>query len=228
MKSFSKISHFISRLKTYFMTGVLVTAPLGLTIYIIWFIIDFFDRSMVKLLPEHFHPDVIFPFTVPGIGVIFFIFIFVFIGFLTANYIGRQIIYLGQSILETTPIIRGIFGAIKQIFETLFSQNATAFRQVVLVEFPRKNCWALGFVTAETREEIKNLHSYDVLSIFIATTPNPTSGFFMFYDKKDVYPLKMTPEEGIKMVISGGIITPPDKRSKEEKQQSIIVSQSSK
>jgi uncharacterized membrane protein len=215
---------FWQKIRKYLITGVLVTAPLGITVYITWFIISFFDGLVAKMFPKDYQLSDILPVTIPGLGLIIVIIGLIFVGFFTANYFGRTILRIGHDILESMPIIRGIFGAFKQVFETLFSQDATAFRKVVMVEFPRKGCWALGFITADTKEEIKNIHENEVLSVFIATTPNPTSGFFMFYDKDDVHPLTMTPEDGIKMVISGGIVTPPDRRSDEERKKSIIPS----
>ena len=140
-----------------------------------------------------------------------------FIGWSTAGLLGRLWTRLTEHLLARMPVIRSVYGAVKQIIETILKQQSNAFRQVVLFEYPRRGSWALGFITGETLGEVQSLTSDDVVNVFLPTTPNPTSGYLLFIPKKDLVMLKMTVEEGIKMVVSGGIVTPPDRRSAEER-----------
>ncbi|MEE8563923.1 MAG: DUF502 domain-containing protein, partial [Alphaproteobacteria bacterium] len=149
---------------------------------------------------------------IPGLGLIIVLIGLVLIGALTANLLGRTFLRIFERVLERMPIIRGIHATFKQVFETILSHQSDAFRQVVLVEYPRRGIWALGFLTGETLGEVQNLTAEKVLNIFLPTTPNPTSGFLLFLPEDDVVVLDMTVEEGIKMVMSGGIVTPEDLR----------------
>ena len=144
------------------------------------------------------------------------------IGFFTANLLGRSLIRFGERLVDRMPVIRSIYGALKQIFETVLAQSSTSFREVVMVEYPRRGLWALAFVTSETKGEVQNLLTDDVVNIFLPTTPNPTSGFLLFVPRATLIPLHMTVEEGIKLVISGGLVTPPDPRSEEERLHPVI------
>jgi uncharacterized membrane protein len=132
---------------------------------------------------------------------------------MTAGFLGRFIIRFGENMLNRMPVIRGVYGASKQILETVLQQQSNAFRQAVLVEYPRRGIWAIAFVTGRTEGEVQNLIADDLINIFLPTTPNPTSGFLLFVPKEDMILLDMSVEEAIKMVISGGIVTPPDRRS---------------
>ena len=137
-----------------------------------------------------------------------------FVGFLTAGLIGRYIIKLGERIIQRLPIIRSVYGALKQIFESVLASSSESFREVVLVEYPRRGIWAIAFITGITKEEVQNITDNEMVNIFLPTTPNPTSGFLLFVPKDELIQLNMTVEEGIKMVISGGIVTPKDKNAK--------------
>ena len=140
----------------------------------------------------------------------------ILVGALTAGILGRYFVRTSERILARMPVIRGLYSATKQIFETVLAQKSNAFRQAVLVEYPRRGIWAIAFITGRTEGEVQNLTRETVTNIFLPTTPNPTSGFLLFVPKKDLVPLTMTVEEAIKMVISGGIVTPPDRRPVEE------------
>ena len=137
-----------------------------------------------------------------------------FVGFLTAGLIGRYIIKLGERIIQRLPIIRSVYGALKQIFESVLASSSESFREVVLVEYPRRGIWAIAFITGITKEEVQNITDNEMVNIFLPTTPNPTSGFLLFVPRDELIQLNMTVEEGIKMVISGGIVTPKDKNAK--------------
>ena len=135
-----------------------------------------------------------------------------FIGFITANFLGRGIVAVGERLVDRMPFVRSIYGALKQIFETILTQSSRSFREVVLVEYPRRGIWAVGFVTSSTQGEVQNVTEENLVNVFLPTTPNPTSGFLLFVPREELRTLHMTVEEGIKMVISGGIVTPPDSR----------------
>ena len=135
-----------------------------------------------------------------------------FIGFLTAGFIGRYIIKLGERIIARLPIIRSVYGALKQIFESVLKTSSKSFREVVLIEYPRKGIWAIGFITGDTKGEVQEISKNTLVNVFLPTTPNPTSGFLLFVPRKDLKVLNMNVEEGIKMVISGGIVTPKFKQ----------------
>ena len=205
---------FFSKFRGYFLTGIVVTAPLGLTIYLAIIFVNFFDNKLRDLIPVQYHYDKILPIQIPGIGLIVVFLLLTFVGFLTAGLIGRYIIKLGERIIQRLPIIRSVYGALKQIFESVLASSSESFREVVLVEYPRRGIWAIAFITGITKEEVQNITDNEMVNIFLPTTPNPTSGFLLFVPKDELIQLNMTVEEGIKMVISGGIVTPKDKNAK--------------
>ncbi len=209
---------FWGRIRGYFLAGVLVTAPLGITGYLAWVIVEFIDHSVTPLLPAKYNPETYLPFSLPGLGVLILIVILTLIGALTAGLLGRWLLHTGERILNRMPVVRSIYSAIKQIFETVMGQQSNAFREAVLVEYPRRGIWAIAFITGVTEGEVQNLTEEETVNIFLPTTPNPTSGFLLFVPKEEVVPLDMSVEEAIKMVISGGIVTPPDRRPLAERQ----------
>ena len=208
---------FRKHMRGYFLAGVLVTAPIGITFYISWLLIRWVDSKITPLIPQSYNPETYLPFAVPGLGLVVVFLVLTFIGWSTAGLLGRLWTRLTERLLARMPVIRSVYGAVKQIIETILKQQSNAFRQVVLFEYPRRGSWALGFITGETLGEVQSLTSDDVVNVFLPTTPNPTSGYLLFIPKKDLVVLKMTVEEGIKMVVSGGIVTPPDRRSAEER-----------
>ena len=201
-----------ARLRAYFFAGVLITAPLSITFYLAALIVGFVDRQVTTLIPTHYNPETYLPFSIPGLGLVIVIISMILIGALTAGFLGRYFVRVSERILARMPVVRSLYSATKQIFETVLAQKSNAFRQAVLVEYPRRGIWAVGFITGRTEGEVQNLTKETVINIFLPTTPNPTSGFLLFVPKKDLVPLAMTVEEAIKMVISGGIVTPPDHR----------------
>ena len=202
----------LRRFRTYFLTGIIATAPIGLTLYLSWVLVKFVDRVVTPWIPAQYNPSTYVPIDIPGTGLIVAIVLLTFIGFITANFLGRQIMSFGERIVDRMPVIRSIYGALKQIFETVLAQSSRSFREVVLIEYPRRGIWAVGFVTSQTRGEIQAIKKDTLVNVFLPTTPNPTSGFLLFVPRGDLVTLHMTVEEGIKMVISGGIVTPPDPR----------------
>ena len=200
----------LGRLRAYFFAGILVTAPAAITFYTAWLLITWIDRWVASLMPGRYSDFL--PVSVPGLGLIVLIVFLILVGMLTAGFLGRLLIRTGENILARMPVVRSIYGAVKQIFETVLAQQSNAFRQVVLVEYPRRGIWAIGFVSGGTRGEVQNLTKEECVNVFLPTTPNPTSGFLLFVPRGDLIVLNMTVEEGIKMVVSGGIVTPPDPR----------------
>ena len=210
------------RLRTYMFAGILVTAPIGITLYLTWVIVHFIDSKVMPLLPQKYNPETFLPFSIPGIGLIVMLIALTLIGWLTAGILGRWIIRFSEHLLARMPVVRNIYSAIKQIMETVMAQQSSAFREVVLIEYPRRGIWAVGFITGGTVGEVQNITDDKMVNIFLPTTPNPTSGFLLFLPEKDVYRLSMTVEEGIKMVISAGIVTPPDRRPSSDQEKPVI------
>ena len=204
----------LGRLRGYFLTGILVTAPIGITLYLAWVFLGFMDARITPLIPEAYNPNTYLPVGVPGLGLAVFIIALTIIGALTRLFIGRALLGLSEQLLRNMPVIRNIYGAIKQIAEALLAQKSEAFRQVVLVQYPRQGIWAIGFVTGTTKGEVqRRTEPLEVVNVFLPTTPNPTSGFLLFFPREDVIELDMTIEEGAKMIISSGIVSPPDRRA---------------
>jgi len=196
------------RARNYFITGIIVVAPISLTIYLVSLVINLIDNRILPLFPDRYNPETYLPFAVPGIGVLVFVVVLTVVGWLTTGLVGRTVVRIGENLLDRMPVVRSIYSALKQIFETVFSQNSRAFRDVVLIPYPREGCWALGFATGTTKGEVQDAIKDEVVNVFLPTTPNPTSGFLLFLPKRDVIFLKMTVEQGIKLVISGGVVTP--------------------
>jgi uncharacterized membrane protein len=207
---------FLGRLRGYFLAGLLVTAPVGITAYLAWIFINFLDNRVTPLIPVQYNPETYLPFGLPGLGLVVIFIFLTLIGALTAGLLGRWVVHTGERVLARMPVVRSIYSATKQVFETVLAQQSNAFRDAVLIEYPRRGIWAVGFITGVTRGEVQNLTEDETVNVFLPTTPNPTSGFLLFVPAKDVTYLDMSVEEAIKMVISGGIVTPPDQRTLEE------------
>jgi len=214
---------FRSHIRGYFLAGVLVTAPIGITFYISWLLIRWVDSKITPLIPAAYNPETYLHFAVPGLGLIIVLITLTIIGWATAGLLGRLWMRISEKLLSRMPVIRSIYAAIKQIIETILKQQSNAFREVVLFEYPRRGSWAIGFITGQTRGEVQNLTSDDVVNVFLPTTPNPTSGYLLFIPRKELVILDMTVEEGIKMVVSGGIVTPPDRRPPEVQKQKRVA-----
>jgi uncharacterized membrane protein len=206
-----------ARLRAYFFAGVLVTAPMGITIYLAWSVVSWIDESVLPFIPAQYNPETYLPFSLPGIGLVVLLIFLTAIGAITAGMVGRMVVGYGERVLSRMPVIRSVYSATKQIFETMLAKKSTAFREVVLVEFPRTGMWSIGFITGVTEGEVQELTDEDVLNVYIPTTPNPTSGYLCFVARSEAYPLSMSVEEGIKMVVSGGLVIPPDRRPPEER-----------
>ncbi len=200
-----------TRLRNYFLTGFVIAAPLAITAYLTWNFIGWVDGWVKPYIPEIYNPETYLPFSIPGFGLLIAIFVITLIGFLTANLIGRTVVGFGENLLARMPLVRSLYSALKQIFATVFRENSDSFKQVVLVEYPRRELWALAFVATDTLGEVqKRLDepAGKTVSVFLPTTPNPTSGFLLFVPMKDITVLDMSVEEAAKLVISAGLVAP--------------------
>jgi uncharacterized membrane protein len=201
----------LGRLRNWFLTGIIVTAPIGLTLYLTMEFVGFVDDKVARLIPAPYHPNRLMPFDIPGVGLLVAVGGLTVIGFLTANFIGRTFLRLGERIVARMPVVSGVYSALKQLFETVLAQSSTSFRQVALIEFPKPGTWAIAFVTAEHKGEVQRRAGEDLIGLFVPTTPNPTSGYFVYVARKNVVMLSMSVDDAMKLVISGGVVPVPDK-----------------
>ena len=208
----SRKSKFTSNLRNNFLTGLAVIIPVFITTYLIWSTIGIVDGWVLPLIPEKYAIDKFIGIDIKGIGVIIFLLFTVFIGSLTKGYFGRTILKSAESLVDRMPVVRSIYNGIKQIAETVFSQSNNSFERACLVEYPRKGIWAVAFVSTKTKGEVSEKigKNKELFSIFLPTTPNPTSGFLLFLPEKDIIFLDMTVEDAAKLVISAGLVTPKD------------------
>jgi len=208
-----KRAGIMGKLRNYFMAGILVTAPISITIYLGWLFVTFVDGKVTPLIPKAYNPENYLPFAIPGIGVVVIIIAMILVGAMTAGFVGRIFNRVSERIMNRVPVLRGIYKATRQIFETILAQQSNAFREAVLVEYPRKGMWVIAFITGTTKGEVQAVTDDELINIFVPTTPNPTSGFLIFVSKSEIIRLSMSVEDALKMVISGGIVTPPDSRA---------------
>jgi len=200
----------MARLRTYLLTGVIVTAPISITIYVAWSVIEWFDKQFVPLIPAMYLPEAYLHYQVPGLGVIVALIGLTLVGMLTANILGRSIVRIGERLVDRMPIVRGVYNVLKQIFETVLQDSSDAFQLAALVEYPRRGLYTICFVVGDTRGEVMRHVDKDLVSVYVPTTPNPSSGFLLFLPREDVQILDMTVEEAMKYVVSVGVVVPPD------------------
>ncbi len=200
------------KVKQIFLTGLAVTIPIGLTIYILIFLISLMD-GMLNIIPSRLHPDQVLGFRIPGLGIIFTLILILAMGLTTRSILGRRLLLWGETLVYKIPLVRGIYQALKQIVFAMMSTKGESFKRVVLVEFPRKGLYTVAFVTGIASGEVQEKTEERCINIFIPTTPNPTSGFYMMVPENQVVRLDMSVEEAFKLIMSGGIVTPPYPRS---------------
>ena len=202
---------FFRFLRNRFFTGLVIALPLAATVWLISFLVTFVDDMVWNILPKDWNPSTILEeligFNVPGIGLIIAVVALFFLGVIASNFIGGSILRFGERLLERVPLVSNVYGGLKQIVGTVAQSDERNFKEVCLVEYPRPGLWAIGFVTAELKGAPKKHLKENYVSIFVPTTPNPTSGFLLFSKREDIKILDMTPEEGAKMIISGGIVS---------------------
>ena len=227
----------LARLRNSFLTGIVVIAPVGLTIWLIWTVVGWVDGFVWPFVPDSYQPNAllnrwmvgedgprwplifdimdgngngVLEINVRGLGVFVFLIFTVLVGWIAKGLIGRSMIGFAEGLVERTPVVRSIYSGIKQLAETIFAQSERSFEKACLIEYPRKGIWAIGFISTDTRGEVaaKAVTTGGMVSIFVPTTPNPTSGFLLFFPKEDVIELDMTLEEAAKLVISAGLVYP--------------------
>ncbi len=200
-------------IKNIFLTGIIAIIPIGFTIYIIYLMIKMMD-NLLRIIPPRFHPDQLLPFHIPGLGVIFTLILIFLVGLIVKSYIGKKAVDLGEWVLGKIPFVSGVYNALKKLAETIFSDKSQSFRRVVLIEYPRNGLYSVAFVTGVSRGEVQTKTEDLMLNLFVPTTPNPTSGFYIMVPEGDVINLNMTVEEAFTLIMSGGIVTPSDNKRK--------------
>jgi uncharacterized membrane protein len=199
----------MSRVRTYFLTGLVVAGPVAVTLWLIWWFVTWVDGLVRPFIPKMYRPETYLPIQVPGLGLIIAFVALTLLGFLTANLIGRKLVDLGEGLLSRMPIVRPIYRTAKQIFQTLFSKSGSTFRKVGLVEFPSPGMWSLVFLTQSPTDEISSrLPALEHVSAFMPCTPNPTTGFFFYVPRRDVIDLDITVEQAMTLLMSAGIVQP--------------------
>lgn len=200
---------FFGKLRAYFFTGLVITAPIAITIWATYWFVTFFDAWVKPWIPAIYNPDNFLPFHVPGFGLVVALIAITLVGALAANLVGRTLIAIWDKLLNSTPIVRSIYKGSKQIFSTIFSQKGNTFRHVCLVEWPRRDAWSLAFISRDVDGgEIGLEPGRQMYAVYVSTTPNPTSGYVFFVDRDDVKVLTMSVEDGLKLVISMGLVFP--------------------
>ncbi len=201
----------VARLRRYLVAGLLIWVPLGVTLLIIKFLVDLMDQTLL-LLPAVARPENVFGFRIPGLGIVLTAVVVIGTGMVVTNLFGQQLFGLGERLLQRIPLVRSIYASVKQLTESLFSGSGKSFRRVVLLEYPRKGIWSLAFLTGTATPEVKTKTGQDMVHIFIPTTPNPTSGFMLLVPRQDLIELDISVDDGLKMIISVGVVVPPGKK----------------
>lgn len=199
------------RFRTYFFTGLVVVGPIGMTFVVVQWIVGTMDGLLNHFLPERFHPDQVLGFPVPGLGLVAALLLILLVGLFTANYFGKALLHFSERMINRIPLVKGIYTLFKQVADTVLSRDKQGFRKVVLLEYPRRGIWSVGFVTGVTRGEIQTITERRMINVFVPTTPNPTSGYYILVPEEDARELAMTVEEAFKLIISGGMVTPPER-----------------
>lgn len=195
-------------IKRYFLTGLLIWVPLAITAWVLSLIVGTMDQSL-RLLPEAIHPHTLFGFDIPGAGVILTLAIILLTGLVTANFIGQKLVVWWERLLARIPVVNSVYNSVKQVSDTLFSSSGQAFRKALLIQYPREGMWTIAFMTGLPGSDVSNHLTGEHVSVYVPTTPNPTSGFFLMLPKKDVIELEMSVDEALKYIISMGVVAPP-------------------
>ncbi|MFV1998296.1 MAG: DUF502 domain-containing protein [Acidiferrobacterales bacterium] len=194
--------------RRYLAAGLLVWVPLGFTVLIVGFLIDFMDQTLL-LLPEAYQPEVLIGYKIPGLGAVLTLVVVLFTGIVAANFFGRKLVAFWEGLLSRIPLVRSIYSSAKQVAETMFSSSASSFREVVMLEYPRKGLWTLAFVTGNGIRQVREQVGEDMISVYVPTTPNPTSGFFLMVQKSEIVKLDISVDDGLKLILSTGVLVPP-------------------
>ena len=200
------------RLRNYFLTGIVVSGPVVITIYLSFWIINWVDSWVKPIIPQIYLPETYLPFAIPGFGILVLVFGLTILGFLTANLVGRTMLDFGETLLARMPVVRGLYRSTKQIFETVFSQSGTSFRTVALVEYPAPGCWSIVFPSTPPSAEVASglPKDDDFISVFLPCAPNPTTGFFFYVARNKVIEVPITVDDAAKIVMSLGLLKPEE------------------
>lgn len=191
-------------MKKYLITGLLVWIPLAITLWVLEAIVTTMDQTLL-LLPPEWKPAIY----IPGLGVLLTVLVVLLTGIFVSNFLGQKLLLLWEGILKRIPVVNSIYGGVKQVSDTLFAPGGQAFRKAVLVQYPRADCWTIAFMTGQPGGDVANHLNGDYVSVYVPTTPNPTSGFFLMLKRSDTIELDMSVDEALKYVISMGVVTPP-------------------
>ncbi len=214
----------MARIRNYFLTGVVVIAPLAITAYLTWYFVHLIDSWVKPYIPYRYTPDSYLPFAIPGFGLVVALIFITIVGFLTASFIGGSILKLGEGVLDQIPLARNIYRGLKQIFTTVLDNRSELFRKVGLVEWPRRGTWSIVFIPKQQESEINAAlaeREGKVMAVFRPITPNITTGYIMYVREEDVIPLTMTIEEAVRFMVSAGLVTPEFHGSKSEVEASL-------
>ena len=207
----------LGTLRTYFLTGIVITAPFSITVYLVIVVVELLDRWFTPLLPANYNPNIWLPFDLPGLGVIIALVLLTVIGGLAANFLGRTLVGIGESLISRMPVVGAVYLGLKQIFQAAIQERNDMFQQVGMIEYPRRGLFAIVFVTNRVSSgpladalPAGRLRKREWLTVFLPTTPNPTSGFFLVVPREDIILLPFSVEEGAKLVISAGMVSAPN------------------
>lgn len=202
---------FATRLRNYFLAGIIILAPVAITIWIVWSFLQWADSWVKPYIPARYDPEQYFDIAIPGFGLLIAVIVITLIGFLGSNLIGQWIVGFGESILNRMPVVRPVYRSIKQVLESVFKEQSNSFKKVGLIEFPSAGMWALVFVSSEAKGELAarfNEMGQEMVAVFLPPTPVPTAGFLLFVPREKIVMLDMTPDDAAKLLISGGIVSP--------------------
>ncbi|MEJ2553761.1 MAG: DUF502 domain-containing protein [Gammaproteobacteria bacterium] len=197
----------MARLRRYLIAGLLVWLPIGVTVLVVKLLVDLMDRTLV-VLPDAYRPDRLLGVHIPGLGVVLSVVVVLSTGIVMAHFFGQQLLAAWEAILHRIPLVRSIYSSVKQLSQTLLSSGGDSFRKVLLIEYPRRGLWTLAFQTGTEVGEAQAKTGQEVINVYVPTTPNPTSGFFLMVPRRDVVELEMSVDEGLKMIISMGVVVP--------------------
>lgn len=202
-----------ARLRSSFLTGIVVIAPVSLTVWLLWSLAGWVDGVVLPLVPATFLPEQYIGINLRGIGVFIFLLFTIVVGWIAKGILGRSLINFAEGLVDRMPVVRTIYSGIKQISETVFAQSERSFEKACLIQYPRKGIWAIGFISTTAKGEVSDRAETagELMSVFVPTTPNPTSGFLLFFPKEDVIELDMSVEDAAKLVISAGLVYPNPK-----------------
>jgi uncharacterized membrane protein len=195
-------------MRKYFITGLLVLVPLAITLWVLHLIVSTLDQSLL-LMPASWRPESLFGFSLPGLGTILTLLIIFFTGLITRNFLGNRLLLMWEHLLNRIPVVNSIYSSVKQVSDTLFSSSGNAFRKALLVQYPRQGSWTIAFLTGVPGGDVSNHLQGDYVSVYVPTTPNPTSGFFLMMLRSETIELDMNVDEALKYIVSMGVVAPP-------------------